>query len=111
MKKLKQHRYFLNLLAKSSPSQKRALLRSADKSQISSLCEICLNVLAGNIPIKVKKFSKYKKTIRKIADKKTSLNTKKRLLVNQIGGFLPALLPIVLSALSGIAGKVIGERI
>lgn len=87
------------------------MLRTANKSQIHCLCEICLNVLEGNVPVQVKKLHKYRNAIRKIANRSTSMNQKKKILVNQAGGFLPLILPAVLSGLAGMVGKAIGKRI
>lgn len=111
MKNLRKNHYFLHMLAKATPAQKRALLRTSTNSQISALCEICLNILAGHLPINIKRLKKYKDTIRKLTKRSISFRKKKALLVNQTGGFLPALAPVILSALAGLAGRVIGDKI
>lgn len=87
------------------------LLQNANKSEMSSLSEICLNILAGNVPVNVKKLRKYKNCIRKVACRKASLKSKKKLLVKQSGGFLPLVIPALVSALAGMAGRAIGNRI
>lgn len=111
MKNLKKNHYFLHMLAKAPPAQKRALLRTATNPQISALCEICLNILAGHLPLNIKRLKKYKNTIRKLSKRSISVRKKKALLVNQSGGFLPALAPVILSALAGLVGRVIGDKI
>lgn len=111
MKNLKKNYHFLQMLAKATPDQKRALLRTASNSQVLSLCEICLNTLVGNIPVDIKRLKKYKNIIRKLSKRSTSVRNKKALLLNQKGGFLPALAPVILSALAGIVGRVIGNKI
>lgn len=111
MKKLKGHAHFLQMLARSSLPQRRAILHTANRSQIRCLCEICLNVLAGNVPINIKKLKKHKNAIRKLANKSIKFQTKKRMLINQAGGFLPLILPAILSGLSGIIGRAIGNRL
>lgn len=111
MKNIKKHYHLLKLLLSASPTQKRAIIRTADKSQLHCLCEICLNVLGGNLSVNVKKLRKYKTAIRKIVNKKLSLEKKRKEFINQTGGFLPIILPAVLSALAGFAGKAIGSRI
>ncbi|GFR10310.1 uncharacterized protein TNCT_138061 [Trichonephila clavata] len=110
-KSIKRSLDFLLLLSKSTPKQRHMLLQNADKSQIVTLSEICLNVLAGNVPVNVKKLRRYKNCIRKVACRKVSLKAKKKLLVQQSGGFLPLLIPAVVSALAGMAGRAIGNRI
>lgn len=111
MKKLKKNFNFLRYLSTCSPKQRKLLLDGADESQITCLCEICLNILKGNIPINVKKLKKYKKAIRILAKKSTSLKNKKKILKTQNGGFLPMVLPAILAAVAGFAGKALGKRI
>ncbi|GFY62250.1 uncharacterized protein TNIN_78381 [Trichonephila inaurata madagascariensis] len=66
-KNMKRNLEFLLLLSKSTPKQRRMLLQNADKSQIVTLSKICLNVLASNVPVNVKKLRKYKNCIPKVA--------------------------------------------
>ena len=108
---LKKHHNFLYILARSHPSQKKALIRTASNEQLKSLCEICLNVLGGNIPINLQKLKKYKKLLRALADKKFSVQRKKRILLNQSGGFLPVIAPAIISALGGILGRIISKKL
>lgn len=107
----KRHYNFLRVLAAASPKQKKLLLKNASTPEIKTVCEVCLNLLEGNIPVDVKKLQKYKTSIRKIACRSTNMKSKKRILVNQSGGFLPLILPAVVSALAGMAGRAIGNRI
>lgn len=80
MKRLKQNYHFLSVLPRSSPAQKRALLRIANKGQILFLGEICLNLLYGTIPSNVKKLRKYRNLLRNILKKSTKFADKKRYL-------------------------------
>lgn len=107
MKKLKQNYHFLNILSRSSPAQKKALLRTANKGQILSLCEICLNVLSGNVPVPVKKLRKYRNVLRRVAKKSTKLAHKKKLFINQTGGFLPIVLRAIGPVLASLLGQVL----
>lgn len=102
MKKLRKNSNYLRLLLKASPNQRRALIRTANKEQVSCLCEICLNILGGNIPVNVKKIKKFKHTLRKLANSSTKNSTKKNLMLNQSGGFLTKILPMVATVLSNI---------
>ena len=112
MKNLRKNYHFLHVLAKSTPIQKRALLKTANHSQMSALCEICLNALAGNLPINIKRMKRYKHILRKLAKRTIGVKSKKKiLLTNQVGGFLPAIAPVILSALAGLVGRVIGNKI
>lgn len=110
-KNLKQHFYFLQSLARSRPKQKKTILKVANNGQIKSICEVCLNVLKGNLPVNIKKLKKYKNIIRKLANKSISYGNKKRMLMNQTGGFLPLIAPAILSALGGIVGRVISKKL
>ena len=107
MKKLKKNYHFLNILSRSSPGQKRSLLRTANKDQILSLCEICLNVLSGNIPSPVNKLRKYRNALRKVAKKTTKLSQKRKIFINQSGGFLP----IILRAIGPIFASLLGRAL
>ena len=111
MKNIKKNYHFLHLLSSASPQQKKAIIKSATKNQIHCVCEICKNVLAGNVPVDIKRLCKYKTIIRQMSNKKVSLKNKRKLLANQTGGFLPLILPAVLSVVGGIIGKAIGKRI
>ncbi|GFW21216.1 uncharacterized protein TNCV_1948391 [Trichonephila clavipes] len=68
---------------------------------------------AGNVPkANVKRLCRYKRTIRQLDDRSISLGRKRKLLTtNQTGGFLPLVLPAVLSFVGGLLGKTIGKRI
>lgn len=110
--KLQKHYHFLRLLAHSHPAQKRGLLQTANNSQLASICEICLNVLRGNIPIvKSHKLKKYKTLLRVLAKRNESMQKKKKMLMNQSGGFLPIIAPAIISALGGILGPLISKKL
>lgn len=115
MNNVRQHYPLLSMLASATPQQRIAILKTASSRQINSICEVCKNVLAGNVPVNIKKLKKYKKCIRALATKSTSLNHRKKILINQNGGFLPLILPLILpgviSLIGGIIGKAIGKKI
>ncbi|GFY09306.1 ATP-dependent DNA helicase [Trichonephila clavipes] len=56
MKNAKKHYHLLKLLLTASPARKRAIIRTADKSQLHLFC---LNILEGNLAVDVKKLRKY----------------------------------------------------
>jgi len=108
-KRLKNNISYIDVLARAKPVQRRAILQTADKDLILCLCECALNVLNGNVPLKtheVDKLDKYKGQFRKLAAQKTP-NAKRRKLLVQKGGFLPALLMPIL----GIAGQLLVDSI
>lgn len=101
-KRLKRNSLWLKYLSRSKPSMRRAMIKAADKDMVDTLCECCLNVLNGNIPLtpsQKKKLSKYKLTLRGLVrSKKTSYKRKKKALLTQKGGFLGALLATLAGA-------------
>lgn len=91
----------LKLLGKSQ--RKSAILKSCPNSLIKSVCECVLNLLKGNLPIskQVKtRLTPYKRTLRKLAQKKVPLFKKRRLLIQKGEGFLSLLIPAAVSVLS-----------
>ena len=106
---MKKHYPFLRLLASSHPAQKRALIKSANNAQIDSICEICLNILNGNVSVDKKKLEK--DLLRMLFRKTCSSQKTKQYLLNQSGGFLPAPASALISALSSIFGSIISKKL
>ncbi|GFY45646.1 uncharacterized protein TNIN_204381 [Trichonephila inaurata madagascariensis] len=50
LNRIRQHVHLLHVLSAACPHQRNAILMSATNEQIKTLCEICQNVLAGNVP-------------------------------------------------------------
>ena len=89
---------FLNMIAKSKKPMRIAMIKNASKDQINCVCECILNTLIGNVKLKQDKkdeIKRFKKPMRKLL-KKNSIKIKKNLII-QNGGFLPALIPTILS--------------
>lgn len=88
--------------------QRKALLQTADSKLIRHICECALNVLIGNVPLQKShksRLRRHAKTLRKLAEPCVSLSKKKKIIV-QRGGFLPALLaPIIGTLLASIISK------
>ncbi len=73
---------------------RKAILEYADAELISALCECAHNILRGTIRLTSKekvRLSKYTSDLRAIVNRKTTVNRSRRIL-QQKGGFLPALL-------------------
>lgn len=102
MKRIKKHVHLLHILSKASPQQRKAILNTTSADQLKSICEICQNLLRGNISgLKLQKLAPYKKVIRKLADKKIGLSSKRKILTQQTGGgILSMIIPAVLKLLS-----------
>ena len=106
--RLKKFAPLLLKLYKSNKRNKRTLLTRALKKQqfLNVICEICKNVLSGNVPLSAsqrRRLCKNKCLLRKLAEKKIGAKKKKRL-VMQNGGFLGALLTPIVSILGGLLG-------
>ena len=86
----------------------RALLLSGGQPLQRAIREVAFNLLQGNVRLKphqASRLKRFKTCVRNLAKKKTSL--KKRLLIEQKGGFLSALLGPLMSILPGIIGAII----
>lgn len=88
--------------------QRKALLQKSDNKLVRHICECALNVLVGNVPLDKRHKSKLRKhasILRTLAEPRVSLCKKKKLII-QRGGFLPALLaPIIGTVLASLIGK------
>lgn len=98
-----RHAPVLKMLSKSKPQSMKTMIKAADKDLINTLCECSLNVLKGVVPLtgsQKRKLVRHKQTMRTLARKSNTLQTKKALL--QKGGFLGALLAPVLGFLGNL---------
>lgn len=103
MKRLTNNKHILHVLKKSNPKLRKAILKNSDKELIETVCEICHNILKGNVPITTKcrsKLKKYKRDIRSLASPNIKLASKRNIVV-QKGGFLPIILEALLSSIIG----------
>ena len=86
-KRLRMNQPFLHLLARSSAKRRKFFLNQATKEELTSLFEICLNILRGHVPLSVhmhKKLERERHTLRTLADKKISLRRKRRLSIKKV---------------------------
>lgn len=89
-------------------NQRAAFLRDADNKFVKCIQQCIFNTLKGNVPLESsekKRLSKHKTTLRRLAEKRGNLKTKRELLV-QRGGFLPYIIGPILGAL---LSRIIGE--
>ena len=99
----------LKFLAKCHPKIRKAILKYSDNDLIIAISECVLNCLKGNIEVKsdvTEELLKYKNTLRQLSKKQKGVrsNIKKKLLI-QKGGFLPIILPTILSFFSNLLDK------
>lgn len=89
---IKREKDFLLLLLSTSHKQRKALLGSIEKSQLSAIIQIVYNILHGfrALSDKDKKLlSRRKVVIREFVSKGVSINRRKRLLIKFIKYILP----------------------
>lgn len=114
MNNVKREKAILKVLQSASPKLRKAILSNANDKTICTLVEVVSNLLKGNIPMKPhqrKQLLKYKNKLRKLTKccskhNKVINKLKARKLLNQSGGALPFLIPLLLpliakAALSG----------
>ena len=99
---VKTHRAALQVLQSAKPNLRKAILRESDKALVYAICEICDNLLLGNIPLtsaQKSKLKRYRNDLRRLAQKGEGWKAKKEHLVQKGGAFLPLLLSAVASVL------------
>lgn len=92
----------LRVLKKAKPALRKSILERADKGIIYSICELCDNTLAGNVPLTEKhkrKIKKYKNILRELVKRGDNWKQKKQTLVQHGGAFLPILISLLSSVL------------
>lgn len=97
----------LYVLKTNNRKLRKAILNCADDELIKTLTEIIFNTIAGNTKLKnkdLKVLKKYKKELRFISRPNASIKSKRKVLVQKGGGFLPI---IIASLLSGFIGKLL----
>ena len=63
-RRVKTHAVLLNTLAHCSPTQRKLILKTADKGLVDAICECVVNLVRGNIklsPAQKKTFAKQKR--------------------------------------------------
>ena len=95
--KLRQHLPFLCECFKTNEKKKKDMIIHANIGQIEAIGEVVLNLLKGNIIVPTSSFKRlkpHKSKLLYLTSKKPSLKKKKEVL-HQKGGFLPALAALV----------------
>lgn len=103
---IKNHIHQLRQLKSAQPKKRRILLKNADKNVIKAVSETARNCLKGNVPLNRNQFrclKKHRTALRKLANKKTSLKLRKKII--QKGGFLGALIGPAIAAITSLFGK------
>lgn len=100
----------LKKLKQLKPLHRTQAMRMANNTFIRRMCSEIRKVRYKDIsPKKAKPLKRYRKTLQKLSNNKTSLVTKRKLL-SQRGGFLGALIPTLLGGIVAPAiGKLVGS--
>ena len=107
MNKLKKYNPTTQLLQKAPPKIQKHILKKASRELLKCLCDCCLNLLKCNLKINASQKTKlkpYKNTLRKLADRKISLNKKQKVI--QSGRFLLTLLSVIAPAIGGLISSL-----
>ncbi len=95
-------------------SARALLLKKASPCLITLLAECGLNVLKGNVNLTENQYASLKphrRMLLKVSEAKASLKERRNAFAKKKGGFLPVVLPIILSALSGFAGQAVSKAV
>jgi hypothetical protein len=112
MDKIKKNKDALLAIATSKKAIRNAIIDNGNKELINAVCECCLNVLNGNIPLndeQKKVLYKDRHKLRKII-KSTTIQQKKKLLKNQSGGFLNLVIPAAITGIASIISSIISRK-
>lgn len=104
----------LQQLETATPKERVQLLRAAKPCFVRLLCESGVNVLKGNIRLpddQYQKLKPHRKLLLYVSKRQNSLKQRQKALVAKKGGFLPVILPVLLSAISGFAGQAISRAV
>ena len=107
MKRIRSNYHALQVLKTADPKLRKAILANCKCDLVKTLSECSLNLLRGNVkltPCQKRKLHKYRAHLRKLADKRVSLTSKKKDIV-QRGGFLLPLLGAVLPTIASLLFK------
>jgi hypothetical protein len=94
MKRIRSDYHKLHALNEARPKLRQAVISNCDKDVVHSVSECALNVLRGNVKLSdctKRKLRKLKHQLRAVVDKRLSITSKKKLII-QRGGFLVPLM-------------------
>ena len=101
--------HYLNTLLKAEPKIRKFIILQAKKDLIKCLSECVYNTLLNKqIDISnqnIKKLKKYRKPLRKLAKTTTSYKERRKIFLQKGNGFLPLILPSVLSLVTSLISK------
>ena len=104
---------FFNKLAKSKAKERTKVLKAATNEQLKGLCEVCLNIVHGNVKLSKKRYAAFKRQkdlLHSLSNKKLPLYAKRKV-INQKGGFLGTLAAFSAPLLTQLAIKGVGRLV
>jgi len=107
MKRIRWNYHTLQVLKTADPKLRKAILANYKSELVKTLSECSLNLLRGNVkltPCQKRKLRKYRLHLRKLADKRVSLSSKRKAIVQRCG-FLLNLLGAVLPTIASLIFK------
>lgn len=111
--RMSKYVHLLKKLINARGTKRNEVIRDADLCFVKILCECALNVLKGRVPLtktQLKRLRPHANTLVKLSDKKTS-QKEQRDILRKKGGFLPIILPALISTLGSMAGDTISKLI
>lgn len=106
---LKKHIHELEVLKSCKKCQRDEFLKKSSPDLIKCICEVCLNILNGNIPLtseQKKKLESHRNFMRfLVKNKGKNFTTQKRAAIVQKGGFLPLILGPLLTIAASLLTK------
>ena len=110
-RQLKRTLPYLNLLKTVDEKAKKKMLKSFPTFVIDDMVEILYNILSKNVTLRNPKFKKViddrKRILRSFYGMARQRTKRKKVLLQQKGGFLGAMIPIIASVLGGLAGSAL----
>ena len=98
LKRILRNKLFLQKLRKCH--NKKRLIINSTQDELDSICECILNILKGNLKIKVSDKHKLEPYINDLRQLSTIQPPKTQLRILQTGGFLQTLIPIIAAGIS-----------
>ena len=99
----------LKVLSHCKPKIRNAILKNCENDLIHIICGCVYNVVKGNVPgltqEKVNKLARHKTSLIKLSEK-VPINEKRKILIQNGGGFFPFLLPLVAPLIAQAVSKI-----
>lgn len=90
------------------------MFKNAPPCFVKLACETGLNILKGNLKLpssQYKNLRPYKQMLLQLSQPDISIKQRRSILARKKGGFLPLVIPYLLTALSGFAGQAIAKAV